>query len=271
MRPLRVFIGLSLALLLLLGGVQAMGCQSLSVTEAPPRSTPERPLWSDEALREHLRFFNGPDVEGRATGTSGYASAASYVAARMAEFALQPALAGNAQVVYPTPINEVRAATLTLADVDPDTLLFYLGVDFLPDGRSDSGRVEIHTLLIGSSSPAEAIAAFQRPGRALLLPARVATTDSLVALRNAGARVVLVVGTLSPRLALRPVHGLMVVQILPETALRLMCTSRANLAAQLGRGTHVARRLPRPVRLRVETQALPVTGALNVLSYADIS
>ncbi len=247
-----------------------MGCQSLSVIEAPPRSTPERPLWSDETLREHLRFFNGPDVEGRATGTSGYATAASYVADHMADFALQPALAGNAQVVYLTPINEVRAAHLTLVDVeaDTDTLLFYPGVDFLPDGRSDSGRVEIRTLVIGPSSSAEAVAAFQPTGTAMLLPARVATTDSLEALRNAGAQAVLVVGTLSPRPALRPVHGLMVVQILPETAMRLMRTSRFNLATQLGRSTPATWRLPRALRLRVETQALPVAGALNVLSYA---
>ena len=102
----------------------------------------------------------------------------------------------------------------------------------------------------------------------MLLPACVATTDSLEALRNAGAQAVLVVGTLSPRPALRPVHGLMVVQILPETAMRLMRTSRFNLATQLGRSTPATWRLPRALRLRVETQALPVAGALNVLSYA---
>ncbi len=267
MRPFRFSIGLLLALLLLLGAVQAMGCQSLSVAEEPPRSTPEQPLWSDEALREHLRFFNGPDVEGRATGTSGYAMAASYVAARMAEFELQPVLAGTAQIVYPTPINEIRASLFTFADAESDTL-FYPGVDFLPDGRSDSGRVEIHTLMMGPGSPAEAATALQQPGTALLIPTHAATTDSLAALRRAGAQAVLVVGALAPRPAPRPVYGLMVMQILPETAMRLMRTSRTNLMAQLSRDTRVARRLQRSVRLRVETQALPVTGALNVLSYA---
>ena len=217
-------------------------------------------------LQEHLRFFNGPDVEGRTTGTSGYATAASYVAARMAEFGLQSGLASNAQVVYQTPLNEIRGATLT-ANADTDTLLFYPGVDFLPDGRSDSGRVEINTLVMGSSGPVEADDAFTLPGAAVLLPARAASTDSLEALRDAGARVVLVAGALTPRPALRPVQGLMVVQILPETAMSLLNASRATLNVQLSRTDRSLRRLPRPMRLHIETQALPATGALNVLSY----
>ncbi len=132
---------------LILGGlVLGAGCRSITVPEAPPRSTPLRPLWSNASLREHLVFFNGPDVTGRATSTSGYARAAAYVAARMGEFRLQPALAGNAQVIYPTPINAIRAATFLA--VGSDTLSFYPGVDYLPDGRSDSGQVEISMLVI---------------------------------------------------------------------------------------------------------------------------
>ena len=90
---LRPSIWLLLGSLILGGLALGAGCRSIAVPTAPPRSTPLRPLWSNESLREHLEFFNGSDVTGRATGTSGYATAAAYVAARMGEFGLQPALA----------------------------------------------------------------------------------------------------------------------------------------------------------------------------------
>lgn len=245
--------------MLVLGG----GCRSLSVSEAPPRSTPLQPLWSDASLREHLQFFNGSDVEGRATGTSGYATAAAYVAARMAEFGLQPALGRNARVLYPTPINEIRAATISA--IGADTLLFYPGVDYLPDGRSDSGHVEIRSLLIDPVEATEAASAL--PASTVLLPAEKASTAYLQGLREAGAQVALVVGALAPRPAVVPVRGLIVVQILPETALGLMRAPRATLDAQWRGTERVVWRLPRGVRLRVEARALPQAGALNVLGY----
>jgi len=60
---------------------------------------------------------------------------------------------------------------------------------------------------------------------------------------------------------------LIVVQILPETAMGLMRTTRATLNAQLRRAERIVWRLPRAVRLRVETQALPDAGAINILGY----
>ncbi len=260
---LRPSIWLLLGSLVLGGLALGAGCRSIAVPEAPPRSTPLRPLWSNESLREHLAFFNGSDVAGRATGTSGYATAAAYVAARMGEFGLQPALAGNARVIYPTPINEIRAATFLA--VGSDTLSFYPGVDYLPDGRSDSGQVEISALVIDPGGLADAAPAL--PGSAVLLPAQKASTDYLQGLRDAGARVALLVGALAPRPATFPVRGLIVAQVLPETAMGLMRTTRANLNAQLRRTERIVWRLPRAVRLRVETQALPGAGALNILGY----
>ena len=79
---LRPSIWLLLGSLVLGGLALGAGCRSIALPVAPPRSTPLRPLWSNESLREHLEFFNGSDVAGRATGTSGYATAAAYVAAR---------------------------------------------------------------------------------------------------------------------------------------------------------------------------------------------
>ncbi len=260
---LRLSIGWLLGGLVL--GVLALGggCRSISVLEEPPRSTPQRPLWSDELLQEHLQFFNGSDVAGRATGTLGYATAAAYVAARMAEFGLQPALVQEARVVYPTPLNEIRAATFLA--VGADTMVFYPGVDYLPDGRSDSGQVEIRTLVVG---PMEGVnAARPLPAPAVLLPVEKASTNFLRGLRDAGAQVALLVGALTPRPAAVPVRGLIVVQILPETAMGLMGTTRANLNAQLSRRERIVWRMSRAVHLHVVTLALPHAGALNVFGY----
>lgn len=263
---LRPSIWLVLGILVLAGGGLGAGCQSLTVVpEAPPRSTPQRPLWNDASLREHLDFFNGSDVEGRATGTAGYATAAAYVAARMGEFGLQPALAGNAQVIYPTPINEVRGAAFLAVGLESDTLQFYNGVDYLPDGRSDSGQVEIGALVIDPVGATEGVRTL--PGSAVLVPAQKASTEYLQTLREAGAQVALLMGPLTPRPATLPIRSLIVVQILPETAMGLMRITRANLSAQLGRDERLVWRLPRAVRLRVEGLALPQAGGLNVLGY----
>ncbi len=255
---MRLLLPVTVGLLCLIPSL-AGGCRALSAPEEAPRSTPARPLWSEEGLREHLQFFNGPDVAGRATGTAGYATAATYVAARMAEFGLQPALEGEFRLLYYTPLNDVRAASLVSAGLD--TLAFYPGVDFLPDGRSDSGRVQIPNLVLDPGGAAPRVL----PGRSVLLPAARASTAYLQALRAAGARVVFSVGALDPRPAAAPIKGLLVVQLAPWTAARLMeATPTDNL---FDMDSLALRRLPRPVRLRVETRALPLAGAVNVVGY----
>ncbi len=240
------------------------GCGALAVPEEPPRSTPAHPLWSADEVREHLRFFNGPDVNGRATGSAGYATAAAYVAARMAEFGLQPVLRSEFRMTYHTPLNEIGAATLGTAG--PDTLAFYPGVDFLPDGRSDSGRVQLPNAVIDPPDFAEAGAMDALPARAVLLPAERATTAYLQRLRAAGARAVFAVGALEPRPAAAPVEGLLVAQLAPHAATLLMQGAPADdtLPGQAGPARRPFRR---PVRLRVEGRAHPLAGALNVMGY----
>ncbi|MEX0748091.1 MAG: hypothetical protein WD275_08840, partial [Rhodothermales bacterium] len=80
------------------------GCAAFAVPEEPPTPTPELPVWSVSETDDHLEFLNDPSTGGRATGTQGYARAAAYVAARLHDFRLQPAL-DDFRVVYGTSIN----------------------------------------------------------------------------------------------------------------------------------------------------------------------
>jgi len=230
-----------------------------------PRSTLAQRLWSDEALYEHLRFFNGSDVAGRATGTAGYATAAAYVAARMAEFELQAAVGGNAQVIYLTSINEIRAATLAV--LGSDTLALYPGIDFLPDGRSDSGQVDIRGLLFSPPGEGAEAAAGLHPDEAVVLPAAATPSEYLETLRDAGARVVLSVGPFEPQPAAAPIHGLLVIHILPETVVRLMGATPRTLADHLENALQRTWRLPQPVRFYIDAAEYPKAGAINVLAY----
>src|SRR5690606_35200876 len=71
---------------LLLVGAWCSGCALLAVPEPPPQTAPAPLEWRDDFLREHIRFFNGTESEGRGTASVGYARAATYVGARMRQF-----------------------------------------------------------------------------------------------------------------------------------------------------------------------------------------
>ena len=213
------------------------GCAAFAVPEEPPRPTPEVPVWSVPEVDDHLEFLNDPSTGGRGTGTQGYARASAYVAARLHDFRLQPAL-DDFRVVYPTSINHPLSASMKM--VGPiDSVVFLPGIDFLPDGRSDSGRVTVTRLVkpedVPAATPPFAVVTSDAP------------TSSLQAWRNAGASLVVRVGDLVPQLEPAPVSGLLVVQL-----------------------THVAAAMLLPERrisVRVTTDFQLQAGALNILGY----
>lgn len=238
----------------------AGGCSALSPPEQGPVSTPARPLWSESEVRQHLRFFNGADVAERGTGTAGYATAAAYVAARMQEFGLQPALEGIFRLVYTTPINTLRSARLT--PVGGDSLAFYPGVDFLPDGRSDAGTSTITTLsVLGLSLTASEVE------QAVVVAAAEATAERLQGWQRAGVQVALLVGPLEPRPAARPVPGLLIVQVTQQALARLLQTSPGAVERLLQSAETVRQPLPQPVRVQIDGEPMPNAGALNTIGY----
>lgn len=241
------------------------GCAALTVPEEPPRPTPLDPVWSPGELRDHLRFLNSSETDGRATGTQGYARAAAYVAARMQEFRLQPAVGGDFRVIYGAPINYPLAAALYATGAD--SLFLRPGLDFLPDGRSDAGRVQVNTWVAWADTT-RPLPAWPEPDAAVgvLLPARLATEAALRKLRARGARLALIVGDLRPHLAVAPVEGLAAAQVTPEAAALLLREAPARLSAWLAAGGP-ARHTDRDVHLRVETDYQRHLGAINILGY----
>jgi hypothetical protein len=120
-----------------------------------------------------------------------------------------------------------------------DSLVFLPGIDFLPDGRSDSGRVAVSRLIRSdvvqaSTPPFGVVTAF-------------APTSILQAWRDAGASLVIQVGDLLPRFEPAPVPGLLVVQLTQNAAATLLSDQR--------------------VFVRVTTDFQPNAGALNILGY----
>src|SRR5690606_22300632 len=83
----------------------AQGCSSFRVPDEPLQPTPVTPVWDAQALYDHIRFLNRDDVHGRATGTQAYARAAAYVASRLSEYGLPPAVGGDFRTIYSAPIN----------------------------------------------------------------------------------------------------------------------------------------------------------------------
>lgn len=250
-RFVRLSVGL---LLLLLGG----GCAAFAVPEEPPRTTPSAPVWSDAELTEHLRFFNGREQEGRATGSRGFARSAAYVAARLHDYRLQPAFDGEYRSLYTTTVNVPQAASMQL---DVDTMRFYPGLDFWPEGRSDSGRVRIERLAVGVPQGR------LLPSTGVLLPAEQATTEVLRRLAGAGAGAVLVVGPLTPRPAPHAVDGLPIVQVTLRVAAQLLGRAPTAVQALLKAETPQRFALTHPLRLQVAVHRNTVGGAMNTLGY----
>jgi len=240
----------------------AGGCSALAPPEQGPISTPARPVWSESEVQHHLRFFNGSDVAERGTGTVGYATAAAYVAARMQEFELQPALEGIFRLIYATPINVLRSARLI--PVGGDSLAFYPGIDYLPDGRSDAGV----TLVTAFSVLGQELTV-PDPGAlsAVVVAAAEATNERLQGWQRAGVQVALLVGPLEPRPVARPIPGILVMQVTQQATARLLQMSPGAVERLLQSNDEERQPLLQPVRVQVEGEPMPSAGAINTIGY----
>ena len=254
-------IQLIIAFSVLLALVSA-GCSAFRVPEEPATPTPIDPVWSEEELQEHLRFLNLSDVAGRTTGTQGYARAAAYVAARMEEFGLQPALQGDYRIIYGASINYPVSGALRIAG-PADSLNFLPGLDFLPDGRSDSGSVFISRFLVAGAET-EITSSLGRD-YGIIVPSGEST--DLRKWRRAGARLALVVDDLYPRFERIPVNDMLVVQITPDAAREILRIGQTSVDYYLDdrRGEIVS--VGRAVHARVNTTYQPQAGAINMMGY----
>ena len=236
------------------------GCAILAVPQETQPSQRVGLAWRDDFIREHLRFFNGSESEDRRTGSVGYARTAAYVAARMRQFGLQPAVHGDFRLVYQTPLNlPVDADLVALGN---DTLFFYPGVDFLADARSDSGLVAFDRVDVLAGDLANVRTSHS--GIAML-DTRTTDENHLSTLRSRGFRVALLVGPLLPTTAARPIAGLLVMQISSTAASELL--GGLSVDDVLQRGVDQSIQMPHDVRLRIATDFREDAGAINVMGY----
>lgn len=244
------------AVLIFLLALTYVGCAAFRVPEEPPTPTPVAPVWSDDELDDHLDFLNRTDAAERTTGTTGYARAAAYVAARLREFRLQPAIGEDFRVIYSAAMNyPISGALRTVSG--QDSTAYHLGVDFMPHGRSDSGSVSVQVLVVTSDTAGIAMAP-QRPFGVLFRDGAVDGTK-LRAWRDAGAVLAITVEPLRPRYFSDRVRHLIAIQLAPQAAGRLMPTYR--LVSEPGEAFELRRRIVAQVHANFQ----PNAGAVNIL------
>ena len=236
------------------------GCAMFRIPDEPPEPNPLQPVWSEDQLEEHLEYLNSGEAAERTTGTQGYARAAAYVAARMREYNLQPALDSGFRFVYSTPINYPLSAVLrTVSDAPPDSTLFFPGIDILPDGRSASGASTVRTMVVTDDTTG----LYRAPVGSFGVLFRDGGVDANALLRwhRAGAVLAIVVEPLSPRFYGRRIPGLLVIQLAPRSLPRLL--NPADAAAAYGDVIRLERQIVANVRTAYESRA----GAMNIMGY----
>lgn len=240
------------------------GCRAFEPVEQPLRIRPERPLWDGVELRRHLQFFNGEAIDGRATATQGYAQAAAYVAARLGEFGLKPLYANEFRVIYPTEVHYPLGATLYTFGVD--TLQYFNGVDFIPDGRSASGTASVRHLV---ADPLGERADLADASTALIVRPQQATTAYLQTAQQAGGRLVMVVDSLAPRPAVRPLDDLVVLQVPAERMVPWLGTTMGRWG-QVWQGQELRGwTLRGSLQAQVTASYEPAAGAINMVGFVS--
>lgn len=219
---------------------------------------PLEPTWHSSAFEQHLRHFNRHE-RSRVTGTEAYLRTARYIAQRLRRYQLQPALESGFLVPYDL---SRRGPSLHLAaGTGSDTTAYFTGIDVLAHSRTDVGRFRTQTATILPSGVT--------PGA---VDSLVITTEAeehhLRQLRERGARAVLVIGELTPQSARSPISGLLITQITPAAAQRLLGISeRTTLSRLLNRSQLTTHVLPQVVRFRIDPARPPAAETINVIGY----
>lgn len=259
-------VGWFVVLLVVLWG--GAGCGSLSQEQADAPRAEREPEWAADEIRDHLRVFSeGLRVRGQTGDTVRTRTVEAYVAARLAEFKLQPGVAGTFRASFDESRHRVRHATIQRAGGMDTMSIASVGNEMMPDGRSAAGGALVRSVrAVEASLPSEAVRPVP-PQQAVLLDAATATTERLSTLAQAGARTAFVVGPLTATRASRPVSELLVLQLTPATAARLTGRSVSTLRALMHDDavTGTTWTLPEVLVVQVAAETTPATTATNVV------
>lgn len=244
-------------LVLVAAALLAAGCVRVpSGSEADADVT-----WDRSVLVEHVQLLNAPGREGRATGSLEYDNAADYVRARLEDFELQPAAGADYLTRYALPINRPLGGALVA--IGADTINYQAGVDFVVDGRSDARETRVRYVRL-SASP-DGLEAPVRDDVAWVASARAVTDEALQAFRDAGGRVVFLLGEGQRQLASGPVDDLAILRVDPAVLAASLRGRMPPEAETWGAASMVA--LQHLLLVRTEVDYLRRATGVNVMGY----
>jgi hypothetical protein len=245
-----------------------LGCGSLSQEEAATQRAQRQLEWSEDEIQDHLRVFNvGLRTRGAAVDTNRVRAVEAYVAARLAEFRLQPGLAGSFLVSFSASRHQVQQATIQRAGGMDTTSLAVLGEEMIPDGRSAAGGALVRSVrIVGAHGADDGLPAIPDQQAVALAP-DAATTERLQGLARAGARTAFIVGPLSAPRSARPVAGLLVLRLTPAAAARLLGRSPETLQSLLhdGASSTAPWTMPEVLVVQVAAETTSEATATNVM------
>ncbi len=236
------------------------GCAPIQEQLQEQRPTPLTPLISPVEIDLHLRALNDPNTAGRATATQGFLQAAQYVADRLKETLVQPI--ADPEYFYPYSVSINLPVRADLVQYLTDSLqMFQPGVDFLIDGRTALDSARFHRVMLRPT-----LQTATPP--VVMLPATEADSSILYRLRQNGVRAALLVtDTLQPALAPAPIDSLMLAQITPSAAARLLQLPESLFELHLLTVRNQLVVLPGVAELITAAAYFPHTDAYHVGGY----
>ncbi len=204
-------------------------------------------------MAEDLSFLNSEAVRGRADMSVGYNVAAAYVARRLREYRLQPALESGFRIIHNSPRNVVSGARLRFEG--SDSLDFITGLDVLPDGRSAPFNGVIRSLWINDAEGAS-----REPGSALLWIGDV-TPETEATLRSSSIDLLIFQRRLEPGPSSKQWEGHGMLQVTPRVVRTLLRGSLPDPDAP----TH--RLLSRSVRVEIVSAWSRMAAGINIIGY----
>jgi hypothetical protein len=235
----------------------------LAEPPTPARAAPDQPVWEPRQVREHINFLSSSSLAQRSIGTTALDQAAEYVAARMRGYRLQPALE-RYRVPYRAHTHQITSAELAV--VGEDSVRLQIGYDFWADGRSDAGSISLRNVHL---SPRRVIDPMREgtPDVGIFVDGSWATRDQLDSLSAVGFDVAFVIRSLAPVADVKPIDGMLVMQITDATAAWLLGLTRDGFRQLWEDETPSVRSVARRIEARVEAEGAMSVEAVNVIGY----
>lgn len=206
-------------------------------------------LYSSDRVLNHLRRLNAADVNGRSTGSIGFARAATYASEQFAAAGLSPMSEKEYLTLYTTKID--IPGRVSLSRHSPDSLRFNVGDGVLGIGVSEASSVQSSRFVL-NPSPDEDLR-----GVAAVVTEGKGKRDLAQSFVDRGAAFVLYMDSLTMEYESLPVKGLVAAQVEESVFTQL-------LGKQLTPG--IVYSSPFEVELSTQSISQLTSSAINVMA-----